>query len=132
MESATISDPPHCTRAGRHNPCGLSSVQRERLGIPSKSSRPARALLYTLAALPAADASAGTIFAAQFAAPAVKVEFEHGRYDPARQIYISDESGEPAFLHTADTTIKTCQFKRPTGSSQNPDWEYYDAPDGFD
>lgn len=83
-----------------------------------------------VAALPALLGNASTLFAAQFAVPAVERP-NPGRYDPESGVYVSSATGKPAHLQAADTCVSYCQFQRPTGTPSNRDTEWYDAPDGF-
>jgi hypothetical protein len=75
-------------------------------------------------------ATVPSLFAVQLGVPAVEAATQ-GYYDPQSQLFIDEQTGKPAFLQTADTTIAYCQFQRSTGTTDNRDWEWYDAPDGF-
>jgi len=88
---------------------------------------------YDFAKLAQAPLALASIFAGQFAVPAVQMPPERGIYDATQQLFVSVATGQPAFAgaHTnSDTTVAYSDFCKPTGSTGSDDTTY-SAPDGF-
>ena len=73
--------------------------------------------------LPIAEGHA--VFAQLFFTAPHSVRIEPGYYDPASQLYISQETGHAAFVSSGEsaperalTTIRTCTISRMTGTSR--------------
>jgi len=70
-------------------------------------------------------AAAPAVFAQLFFTAPHSVRIEPGYYDPASQLYISQETGHAAFVSSGEsaperalTTIRTCTISRMTGTSR--------------
>lgn len=86
-------------------------------------------------------AGAPTLFASLFATTPQALFVEPGHYDPESQVYVSDRTGQPAYVkpnsaadapNPVDTTGSTCSITTMTGKSESRDDHADTVQDDFD
>ena len=84
--------------------------------------------------------AAPSIFAALFLTTPPGLEVEPGYYDPELQVYVSEKTGQPAYVglgadertRIADTTGSRCSITTMTGQRTSPDDHNDSVQDDFD